>query len=105
MLRDTFAVRCLQAGGNLEALRDLLGLRGLTALKRYERLSRQKIKKDQQKEPAEVHLSRQTPALPTSRRRQKRPSSATPKHHLQQYAGRPDGPAGKKPVTDAEDDP
>jgi site-specific recombinase XerD len=29
VLRDTFAVRYLQAGGTLEALRDLLGLRDL----------------------------------------------------------------------------
>jgi site-specific recombinase XerD len=41
VLRDTCAVRYLQAGGKLEALRDQLGLADLTALKRYERLSRQ----------------------------------------------------------------
>jgi len=105
VLRDTFAVRFLQAGGQIEALRDLLGLRDLEALKRYTRLSMQMIEKDQQKEPAEELLSRQNPALPTNRRRRRRPSSATPKQRLQQDAGRLDSSAGKEPVTDAEEDP
>jgi hypothetical protein len=49
-LRDTFAVRYLQAGGEQEALRDILGLRGKEALKRYEQLSTWKIENDPQKE-------------------------------------------------------
>ena len=105
VLRDTFAVRYLQGGGKLEALRDLLGLRDLEALKRYERLSRPKSEQDQQKEPAEEHLPRQIPALPTSRQRRRRPSSTTLKHQLQQSTDRPDGSARKNPVTNAEEDP
>jgi hypothetical protein len=34
--RDTFAVRYLRAGGEPDTLRALLGLRGKTALTRYE---------------------------------------------------------------------
>jgi site-specific recombinase XerD len=105
VLRDTFAVRFLQAGGTLEALRDLLGLRDLAALKRYARLSTYKSEHDQPKEPSEVQPSRPRSARQTKRQRRRRPSSATPKHHRQQSTGRSDGSARKKPITDGKDDP
>ena len=67
VLRDTFAVRYLQAGGDLEALRDLLGLTNVAALKRYERLSAHKFEHEQQQEPGEEHQSR---AMATPRKKE-----------------------------------
>ena len=49
-LRDTFAVHYLRAGGEPDALRALLGLRGKTALTRYEQVSTKKIEHGLQKE-------------------------------------------------------
>jgi len=46
LLRDTFAVRYLQAGGEPGALKELLGVENLAALKRYERLSTQMNESD-----------------------------------------------------------
>jgi site-specific recombinase XerD len=40
-LRDTFAVHSLQAGGEPEALRAILGLTGMKSVKRYEQISTQ----------------------------------------------------------------
>jgi hypothetical protein len=105
VLRDTFAVRYLQAGGEPEALRDLLGLRDLAALKRYERLNAQKSENEQQQELAEEHSSRSLAALPKSRRRRRRSFSAATRKHQQREVGRPDGFIGKEPIINAEDDP
>src|SRR5258707_1300672 len=41
MLRDTYAVRYLQAGGDSRALQDLLGLEDVASVKRYQHLSDQ----------------------------------------------------------------
>jgi site-specific recombinase XerD len=46
LLRDTFAVRYLQAGGDPEALRAVLGLTGMESVKRYERLSLRQIEQE-----------------------------------------------------------
>src|SRR5437660_277688 len=47
MLRDTYAIRFLQAGGGLAALREQLGVAGLASAKRYQRLCEQR-KEDRQ---------------------------------------------------------
>ena len=56
-LRDTFAVRYLQAGGDREVLRALLGLTGMESVKRYEHLSTQQIAYEPQKERTEEHAA------------------------------------------------
>jgi hypothetical protein len=105
VLRDTFAMRYLQAGGELEALRDILGLANVAALKRYERRSRQKSGEEQQKAPAEEPLSRPMPVPHTSKRRRRRSSAVATRNHQPRGAGSSDSAVGKVPVTHAEDDP
>ncbi|GHO84087.1 hypothetical protein [Dictyobacter formicarum] len=73
-MRDTFAVRYLQAGGEPETLRKLLGLKDMVAVKHYQRLSAQMVEKEKQKEPAAYPLLRQTLAPDVSRRSRRRPS-------------------------------
>jgi site-specific recombinase XerD len=104
-LRDTFAVRYLQAGGNLEALRDLLGHKDLATLKRYTRLSAEKSEHESQKAPEEVQPSRSLPARQTKRRRRRRASSTVNRNHQQREGGGPDGSLGKEPIRDTGDDP
>ncbi len=65
VLRDTFAVRFLQTGGELDALGSVLGLRDKVALKRYARVSTQKV-------PTEEHSPEPLPAPHKSRRRRKK---------------------------------
>ena len=105
VLRDTFALRYLQAGGALEALRDLVGLRDLASLKRYARLSDEKSEHEPQKAPEEEQPSRPQPARHTRRRRRRRASSAASRIHRQREGDRPDSSLGKEPVSDAGNDP
>jgi site-specific recombinase XerD len=105
VLRDTFAVGYLQAGGELEPLRDLLGLANTAALTRYKRLSEERNEHEPQREPVEEHQPEAKPVRQTARRRRRRGSSAISKHRWQQPTGRPDGSSGKKPVTDVKDGP
>lgn len=105
VLRDTFAVRSLQAGGALEALRDHLGLRDVAALKRYRRLSERKSQHGPPKAPEEVPLPRPQPARPTRRRGRRKPSSATSRTHRQSGADKPARSLGKVPIHDGEEDP
>jgi site-specific recombinase XerD len=63
VLRDTFAVRFLQAAGESEALRAILGLRGKEALTRYEQLIAHKSKNDSQPLSAEESSSEPQPVL------------------------------------------
>jgi site-specific recombinase XerD len=97
VLRDTFAVRFLQAGGELDGLGSVLGLRDKAALKRYAQVSAQK-------EPAEEHPSELVPTPHTRRRRHRRSSSAATRNQRQRAASKRDGVVEKKPVTDAEED-
>ncbi|BCL83711.1 tyrosine-type recombinase/integrase [Ktedonobacteria bacterium brp13] len=106
-LRDTFAVRYLQAGGEPEALREQLGLKDMAAVKRYERLSAQMIEKEKQKEPGEdyLHTLQEMPESEERWQRQKRPPSVVRKKRVRRGAGRRNGSVGKEPVTFADDDP
>jgi site-specific recombinase XerD len=83
LLRDTFAVRYLQAGGEPEALRAILGLTGMESVKRYEQISTQKIEDEPQKEPAEQHRSKTMAVPQKSKQRRRRPSSAATRNHQQ----------------------
>ncbi len=47
MLRDTYAIRFLQAGGGLAALREQLGVAGLASVKRYQHFCQER-KEDRQ---------------------------------------------------------
>jgi integrase/recombinase XerD len=104
VLRDTFAVRYLQAGGELEALRDILGLTNVAVLKCYERLCTQKSEHEQQQEPTEERPTRTIAASRKNKRRRSRSSSATTRKQ-QRETGRSHSSAKKEPVTRAEDDP
>jgi site-specific recombinase XerD len=105
-LRDTFAVRYLQEGGELEALPDLLGLTDLASLKRYVRLlNEEKRALEPQKAHAEEQPSRPQPARQTSRRRQRSASSAATRALRQREGDRSDGSLGKGSVSDAGEDP
>jgi site-specific recombinase XerD len=42
MLRDTYAIRFLQAGGGLAALREQLGVAGVASVKRYQHFCEQR---------------------------------------------------------------
>jgi len=42
MLRDTYAIRFLQAGGELAALQKQLGIAGLASVKRYQHCCQQR---------------------------------------------------------------
>jgi hypothetical protein len=70
LLRDTCAVRYLQAGGTSEHLCALLGLKSKAALDRYEQLSMQKSQQESQQEPAEEYpFSAMTVSQRSERRR------------------------------------
>jgi site-specific recombinase XerD len=83
LLRETFAVRYLQASGEPEALRVILGLTGMESVKRYEQISTQKIEDEPQKEPAERHRSKVMAVPQKSTQRRRRPSSAATRNHQQ----------------------
>jgi site-specific recombinase XerD len=105
-LRDTFAVRYLQAGGALEDLCEVLGLTDVAALKRYERLRVQRS----EAEPlptasAEEQQSRQEHIRQRSRRRRRRSSRGTIGNRRQPGAGGPDSSAEKAYIRGAEEDP
>jgi site-specific recombinase XerD len=104
LLRDTFAVRYLQAGGEPEALRAILGLTGMESVKRYEQISTQQIEDEPQKEPAEERRSKAMATPQKSTQRRRRPSSAAMRNHRQRQADRTHR-AGKKAVTDEGEDP
>jgi site-specific recombinase XerD len=80
LLRDTYAVRYLQAGGDRKELGDRLGLRDLAALKRYEGLSARSSETKSPKEPAEVQKSIGKTGSQKSRRR--RASAKKRTHNL-----------------------
>jgi site-specific recombinase XerD len=104
LLRDTFAVRYLQAGGEPEALRAILGLTGMESVKRYEQISTQKIEDEPQKEPAEQHRSEAMVVPPKSKQRRRKPSSVATRSQ-QQEADRIHRAGKKKPFADAGEDP
>jgi site-specific recombinase XerD len=104
VLRDTFAVRYVQAGGVLEGLCEVLGLADVAALRRYERLSAQKSEHETPEELVEDHSSKSVPARQKSGRRQSTSSSAATQSHQQSGAGEPDSSGGKEPAPNAEED-
>ena len=81
VLRDTFAVRFLQAGGEPEVLRAILGLRGRVALTRYEHFIAQKSKNKPQKKSGEVHPPGQQLVPHPSKQHRKKSSSAETRNH------------------------
>jgi hypothetical protein len=105
LLRSTFAVQYLQAGGEPETLRDILSRRGKAALKRYEMLSAKKIANDPQQEPDNQHPSRQQPVPQQSTQSRRRSSSVVPRNHQQPGASKTYRPGKKKPANDAAGDP
>jgi hypothetical protein len=105
VLRDTFAVRFLQAGGELDDLGSVLAVRDTAALKRYARVSTQRNQNHAQKEPAEEHPSEPVPAPRKSKRRHSKPSLAATRDQRQPAARKRDGAMEKEPVTAAEEDP
>jgi site-specific recombinase XerD len=105
LLRDTFAVRYLQAGGEPEALRAILGLTGMESVKRYEQLSIQKIENGPRKELTEEHSPRLMTVPQKSRSRRRRSSSAVTKKLLRPGADKTHRTRKKKLTTDAEEGP
>jgi site-specific recombinase XerD len=104
-LRDTFAVHYLQAGGEPEVLRVLLGLTGMESVKRYEQISTQKIEDEPQKEPAEQHRPKALAVPQKRKRRRRQPSSAATRSHQQRGADRTYRAGKKKTAPDVEEDP
>ena len=98
-------MRFLQAGGELDALGSVLGLKDKAALKRYTRVSDQKCQSELHKGPAEEHPSELVPAPHTRRRRRRRSSSAATRKQRQRAASKVDGAVEKEPAIDAEEDP
>jgi len=74
LLRDTFAVRYLQAGGTVEDLGTQLGLRDLATLKRYVCAARPSSEAKPLKEPAELPGSVAGQILRQRKRHRKRAS-------------------------------
>ncbi len=103
-LRDTFAVRYLRAEGEPDTLRALLGLRGKTALTRYEQVSPKKIEHSVQKEQIEEHPPGQQLVAHTSKQRRKRSSSAAMSKQQQQDPRSHAGMGGKESAIDAKED-
>jgi site-specific recombinase XerD len=104
LLRDTFAVRYLQAGGEPEALRAILGLTGMESVKRYERLSPRHIEQEPQPEPPEEHRSQAMTVPQKSIERRRKPSSVATRSQ-QREADRTHCAGKKKTAPDAEEDP
>jgi site-specific recombinase XerD len=82
MLRDTYAIRFLQAGGELAALREQLGVAGLASVKRYQHLCEQR-KEEQQAQacPEESMSTRQSQRGKRRRCQERRPGRG---HRLSQ---------------------
>jgi site-specific recombinase XerD len=73
-LRDTYAIRFLQAGGGLAALREQLGVAGPASVKRYQRFCEQREEERQaQACPAEAMPTRQSQRAKLRRRQERRP--------------------------------
>ena len=104
LLRDSFAVRYLQADGEPEVLRAILGLTGMESVKRYEQISTQKIEDEPQKEPAEPHRSKAMAVPQKSKQRRRKTSSAVTRNHQQPGTDRTHR-IRKKTALDAEEDP
>ena len=74
MLRDTYAIRFLQAGGRLTALREQLGVAGLASVKRYQHFCEQRKEERQaQACPEESMPTRQSQRGKRRRRQERRP--------------------------------
>jgi site-specific recombinase XerD len=75
MLRDTYAIRFLQAGGGLTALREQLGVADLAAVKRYQHCCEQrKEEREAQACPEESMPTRQSQRGKRRRRQGRRPA-------------------------------
>ena len=97
-------MRYLQAGGEPEALRAILGLTGMESVKRYEQISTQKIEDEPPKELAEQHRPKPMAVPQKSKQRRWRPSSAVTRNHQQPGTDRTHR-IRKKTALDAEEDP
>ena len=105
LLRDSFAIQYLQAGGEPATLRALLGLKDRGALNRYERFLVQSMEPQEQKEPTEGDVSRSS-AVPHKRKRRRRRASAPgTRSHLHPEASKMYRPGKKKPANNAARDP
>jgi len=100
LLRETFAVRYLQVGGEPEALRAMLGLTGMESVKRYEQISTQKIEDESQQEPAEPHQFKVMAVPQKSKQRRRRSSSAATRNHQQPGTDRTHHRGKKKTASD-----
>jgi hypothetical protein len=72
MLRDTYAIRFVQAGGGLAALREQLGVTCLASVKRYQHCCEQRNEERQAQACPEESMSTRQPHRSKRRRRQKR---------------------------------
>ena len=72
MLRDTYAIRFLQAGGELEALREHLGVTCLSSVKRYQHFCKQRKEEHQTQARPEESMSIRLSQRGQPRRRQER---------------------------------
>ena len=74
MLRDTYAIRFLQAGGGLAALREQLGVAGVASVKRYQHFCEQRQEeREAQACPEESMSTRQSERGKRRRRQGRRP--------------------------------
>jgi integrase/recombinase XerD len=105
VLRDTFAVRVLEAGGTLEELGAQLGLKNLEALKRYECAARPSSEDERQQEQVSGQEPPSRPGLRRSLLCRGRASSAAKSTWQRRGAGKWDDTARKGPVSRTGEDP
>jgi site-specific recombinase XerD len=71
MLRDTYAIRFLQAGGELSLLQEQLGLADLTSVRRYQRFCDEQRREEQRAQASSGQAKPSQPARRSKGQRQK----------------------------------
>jgi site-specific recombinase XerD len=105
LLRDTFAVRYLQAGGTVEDLGTQLGLRDLAILKRYVCAARPSSEVKLSEKSVQTQASAPGQGLQKRRRRRRRSSSATKRTQQRSSVGMPEDATRKEFANRRGDDP
>lgn len=87
MLRETYAIRFLQAGGELRVLQEQLGLADRVSVKRYQRFCEQRREERQAQGCSEEHRSTQQSRRGKRRRRQERGPARGRRHAPREESG------------------